>query len=91
MDIPKRLHQIGFAEQLSLGLLCQSQATVLGWGGRDVTLTPLVLNDKTGIRLRLLTGWLTMRSPQMAGIVDYQLTRIPVCDGPKTNGAVIRF
>jgi hypothetical protein len=91
MDIPKRLHQIGFATLLSLGLLCQSQATVVGWGNRDVTLRLPMLNGKTGIRLRLLTGWLTMRSPQMAGIFNYRLTRIPVCDGPKTNGAVIRF
>jgi hypothetical protein len=67
MDIPKRLHQIGFDALLSLGHLCQSQATVLGWGGRDVTLTLPMLNGKTEIRLRLLTGWLTMRSPNMEG------------------------
>jgi hypothetical protein len=89
MAIAERQNQIGFAALLSLGFPGHDQATEVGWGNRDVTLRLPMLNGKTGIRLRLLTGWLTMRSPHMAGIFNYQLTRIPVCDGAKTIGAVI--
>jgi hypothetical protein len=56
MAIAKRLHQIGLAALLFLGFLCQAQAAVVGWGGRDVTFTPPALNGPVNAIIQLKVG-----------------------------------